>query len=95
MPPRQFSSRDVIKVLDNANWQYANPGSGGSHVVMTKTDHDGHSYNVTIPLGNDPLAPGTLRNIATQIHVTGLIAGATIAIVHVPRLGSHAERSPW
>lgn len=66
MPPRQFSSREVLKVLDKANWQYANHGSGGSHIVMTKRDHTGEKYTVTVPLGNDPLAPGTLRSIADQ-----------------------------
>ena len=66
MAPRQFSSRDIIKVLDRAGWRYANPNSGGSHVVMTKKDHSGHSYNVTIPLGKDPIPQGTLHSIATQ-----------------------------
>ncbi|HET7324776.1 MAG TPA: type II toxin-antitoxin system HicA family toxin [Halococcus sp.] len=66
MPPRQFSSRDVLKVLDKAGWQYANPGSGGSHVVMVKRDHAGERYTVTIPMGYDPIRPGTLRSIATQ-----------------------------
>lgn len=66
MPPRHFSSREVLKVFDKANWQYANPGSGGSHVVMVKQDHSGHKYTVTIPMGNDPLPVGTLQSIMKQ-----------------------------
>lgn len=62
MPRRQFSSREVLKVFDKANWQYA-PNSGGSHVVMTKRDHSGHKYTVSIPMGKDPIPIGTLKSI--------------------------------
>lgn len=55
MPPRQFSSRDILKVLVKAGWQQANPDSGGSHVVMTKQDHAGEKYTVTGPRGYDPI----------------------------------------
>lgn len=66
MPPRQFSSRDIIKVLDKANWNYTSQNTGGSHVKLTKTDHNGKRYVVTVPLGYDPIAPRTLRSIANQ-----------------------------
>ena len=66
MPPRQFSSRDILKVLVKAGWQQANPDSGGSHVVLTKHDHAGEKYTVTVPRGYDPIKPGTLRSIAEQ-----------------------------
>lgn len=41
-PPRDFTHREVMKVLYKAGFRYANPDSGGSHVVMTKEDHDGN-----------------------------------------------------
>jgi predicted RNA binding protein YcfA (HicA-like mRNA interferase family) len=65
MPPRQFSSREVLKVLYKAGYRRSN-ASGGSHVVVTKKDHGGNSYNVTIPMGKDPIPPGTIRSIASQ-----------------------------
>ena len=65
MPPRTFSSNDIITVLDDANWEYA-PNSGGSHVKMVKRDHSGEKYSVTVALGYDPIPPGTLRSIAEQ-----------------------------
>lgn len=65
MVPRQFSSHDVLKVLDKAGWKRAG-GSGGSHVTMTKRDHDGNKYTVTVALGYDPIPPGTIRSIAKQ-----------------------------
>ncbi|WP_435078427.1 type II toxin-antitoxin system HicA family toxin [Halococcus sp. AFM35] len=63
MPRRQFSSREVLKVFDKANWEYAGAGSGSSHVVMTKRDHSGHKYTITIPMGKDPIPIGTLKSI--------------------------------
>ena len=66
MPRRQFSSREVLKVFDRANWEYTGAGSGSSHVVMTKRDHSGHKYTVPIPMGKDPIPQGTLRSIASQ-----------------------------
>lgn len=65
MPPRQFSSRDVLKVFDKANWEYAGKGDG-SHVVMTKKDHSRKKYTVVIPMGKDPIPVGTLKSIMRQ-----------------------------
>lgn len=65
-PPRNFTHREIMKVLYRAGFRYANPNTGGSHVVMTKTDHDGNSYNVTLVPGDGRVAQGTLRSIAKQ-----------------------------
>jgi len=65
MPSRQFSSREVLKVFDKANWDYAGKGDG-NHVVMTKRDHDGKKYTVVIPMGKDPVPIGTLKSIMEQ-----------------------------
>lgn len=65
-PPRQFTHQEVMKVLYSAGFRYANPNSGGSHVVMTKQDHDGNSYNVTLIANGGTIAPSTLRSIANQ-----------------------------
>jgi len=65
-PPRNFSHRDVMKVLYKAGWRYANPQSDGSHVVMTKQDHHGNSYNVTLVSNGGQIPPGTLKSIAKQ-----------------------------
>lgn len=65
-PPRQFTHRDVMKVLSKAGWRYANPDSSGSHVVMTKQDHDGNTHTVTLIANGGTIAPGTLRSIAQQ-----------------------------
>lgn len=67
MPPRRnFTHKEVMKVLYKAGFRYANPQSSGSHVVMTKKDHDGNSYNVTLVPGSGRVAQGTLRSIAKQ-----------------------------
>ena len=55
-----------MKVLYKAGFRYANPGSSGSHVVMTKQDHEGNSYNVTLVANGGRIAEGTLRSIAKQ-----------------------------
>lgn len=65
-PPRDFTHREVMKVLFKAGFRYANPDSGGSHVVMTKEDHDGNSSNVTLVADGGRIAEGTLRSIAAQ-----------------------------
>ncbi len=65
-PRRNFTYREVMKVLYKAGFRYANPGSGGSHVVMTKQDHEGNSYNVTLVANGGRFAEGTLRSIAKQ-----------------------------
>lgn len=55
-----------MKVLYKAGWRYANPDAGGSHVVMTKQDHDGNTCTVTLVANGGTIAPGTLRSIARQ-----------------------------
>ena len=61
----QFSSRDVLKVLDKAGWEYA-PNAGGSHIKMMKYDHSGEKYTVTVVAGQDPIPQATLHSIARQ-----------------------------
>lgn len=63
-PPRSFTYREVMKVLYMAGFRYANPDSDGSHVVMTKEDHDGNSYNVTLVANGGEIPEATLRSIA-------------------------------
>ena len=60
-----FQAETYSKCLYKAGYRQSN-SSGGSHVVVTKQDHDGNSYNVTIPMGKDPIPPGTIRSIAKQ-----------------------------
>lgn len=36
------------------------------YIVMTRWDHSGHKYVVTIPIGKDPLPIGTLQSIMKQ-----------------------------
>lgn len=55
-----------MKVLYKAGFRYTNPNSDGSHVVMTKKDHDGNSYNVTLVANGGTIPQNTLRSIAKQ-----------------------------
>jgi len=51
-------------VLYKAGYRRSN-ASGGSHVVEKKIMVAIH-HNVTIPMGKDPIPPGTIRSIASQ-----------------------------
>ena len=66
-PRRNLTYREVMKVSYKAGFRYANPGSGGSHVVMTKHDYEGNSYNVTLVANGGRIAEGTLRSSAKQV----------------------------
>ena len=61
----------MLKPLDKAGWKRADSG-GGSHVVVTKRDHDGTKYTVPVAIGYDPIPPGTLRTVASEAGANDL-----------------------
>ena len=67
MVTRDFSGKDVMKVLGNAgNFQYQR--TNGDHVIMKWTapaDHDTDNRTVSVPM-HDRIRTGTLRNIMEQ-----------------------------
>lgn len=63
MVTRDFSGRDVVKVLVAHGYRTEN--HTGSHVTLTTVTDGGEFRRVTVPL-HDRLKTGTLRNIADQ-----------------------------
>lgn len=67
MAPRDFSGRDVVKVLHAHGYRIES--RSGSHVTLTTVTDGGTFRRVTVPL-HSRLALGTLRNIAAQAEAT-------------------------
>lgn len=63
MVTRDFSGRDVIKVLRNHGYRFES--QSGSHVTLTTVTDGGEFRRVTIPL-HDRLKVGTLKKISEQ-----------------------------
>lgn len=65
MVTRDFSGKDVVKVLVNRG-NFNRDRQRGSHVVLKYTNPDtGEKRTVSVPM-HDRIATGTLRNIADQ-----------------------------
>lgn len=65
MPRRQFSGREVAKVL--VQWGFKPVGGRGSHRVFRwESPHSDEVRTVTVPITADPIKQGTLREIADQ-----------------------------
>lgn len=65
MARRTFSGQEVAKVL--LQWGFEPVGGRGSHRVFRYENPDtGEVRTVTVPITDDPVKQGTLREIAKQ-----------------------------
>jgi predicted RNA binding protein YcfA (HicA-like mRNA interferase family) len=64
--PRPYTSEEIINVLDEMNFTLVR--RNGSHAVFKyrPPDDEGDTRSVTVPVGKDPLATGTLQQISKQ-----------------------------
>ncbi len=63
--PRQYSAREVIRVLERLGWTVTR--QTGSHVIMTM---EGQPGLVTVPLSRRELDRGTFANILRQARMS-------------------------